>query len=99
MLCFLTPRKGRIRPFAVNTGPDISSAYPLNNLCIQVTAHVASAGPGLMWKVYSGYKKTTRQPASVFVLERAALERFDRQDKEQLWDLMKRGVSQLTRLR
>jgi len=65
----------------------------------EVTAHVASAGPGLMWKVYSGYKKTTRQPASVFVLERAALERFDRQDKEQLWDLMKRGVSQLTRLR
>ena len=76
-----------------------NTPYPLNNLCIQVTAHVASAGPGLMWKVYSGYKKTTRQPASVFVLERAALERFDRQDKEQLWDLMKRGVSQLTRLR
>ena len=66
---------------------------------IQVTAHVASAGPGLLWKVYSGYKKTTRQAASVFVLERAALERFDRQDKEAVWELMRRGVSQLTRLR
>ena len=64
-----------------------------------MTAHVASAGPGLMWKVFSGYKKTTRQSASIFVLERAALERFDRQDKEAVWDLMKKGVSQLTRLR
>ena len=60
---------------------------------------MASAGPGLMWKVFSGYKKTTRQSASIFVLERAALERFDRQDKEAVWDLMKKGVSQLTRLR
>ena len=60
---------------------------------------MASAGPGLLWKVYSGYKKTTRQAASVFVLERAALERFDRQDKEAVWELMRRGVSQLTRLR
>ena len=60
---------------------------------------MASAGPGLLWKVYSGYKKTTRQAASVFVLERAALDRFDRQDKEAVWELMKRGVSQLTRLR
>ena len=60
---------------------------------------MASAGPGLLWKVYSGYKNTTRQAASVFVLERAALERFDRQDKEAVWELMRRGVSQLTRLR
>ena len=64
-----------------------------------MTAHAASAGPGLLWKVYSGYKKTTRQAARVFVLERAALERFDRQDKEAVWELMRRGVSQLTRLR
>ena len=60
---------------------------------------MASAGPGLMWKVYIGYKKTTMQSASIFVLERTALERFDRQEKEAVWDLMKRGVSQLTRLR
>ena len=65
----------------------------------QVTAHVASAGPGLLWKVYSGYKKTTKQSASVFVLERAALDSFDRQDRDMIWDMMKRGVSQLTRLR
>ena len=64
-----------------------------------MTAHVASAGPGLLWKVYSGYKKTTKQSASVFVLERASLDRFDRQDREAIWEMMKKGVSQLTRLR
>ena len=33
---------------------------------------------GLLWKVYSAIKKSTRQPASVFVLERAQLDKFDR---------------------
>ena len=84
-----------------NTGSMISGVLPGNPVTreYEVTAHIASCGPGLMWKVYSGLKKTTRQPASVFVLERAALERLDRQDKEAVWDMMKRGVSQLTRLR
>ena len=65
----------------------------------EVTAHIASAGPGLMWKVYSGVKKSTRQPASIFVLEKVVLDRFDKQEKDIIWDLMKKGVSQLTRLR
>ena len=65
----------------------------------EVTAHIASAGPGLMWKVYSGVKKSTRQPASIFVFERVMLDRFDKQEKDIIWDLMKKGVSQLTRLR
>ena len=65
----------------------------------EVVAHIASAGPGLMWKIYSGVKKSTRQPASVFVFERAMLDRFDKQEKDIIWDLMKKGVSQLTRLR
>ena len=84
-----------------STGNIISGVLPGNPVTreYEVTAHVASAGPGLMWKIYSGYKKTTKQSASVFVLERAVLDRFDRQDKEAIWDLMKKGVSQLTRLR
>ena len=56
----------------------------------EVTAHIASAGPGLLWKVkfspilpqiclqvYSAVKKSTKQAASVFVLERALLDRLD----------------------
>ena len=110
---------------------------------LQVTAHIASAGPGLLWKValplpsllplflllplhsvpsslpspkvYSGVKKSTRQAASVFVLERTLLDRsgrrsrrnsprgavsrFEKADRELVWEMMKRGVGQLTRLR
>jgi len=54
---------------------------------------------GLMWKVYSGFKKSTKQPAAIFVLEKRALDRFDRQDRELLLDLYRKAISQLTRLR
>jgi len=27
----------------------------------KITAHVGSAGPGLLWKLYSGFKKSTKQ--------------------------------------
>jgi len=84
-----------------NTGTIISGVLPGNPVTrdFEVTAHIASAGPGLLWKIYSGVKKSTRQPASVFVLERSMLDRFDKQEKDIIWDLMKKGVSQLTRLR
>jgi len=84
-----------------NTGTMISGVLPGNPVTrdFEVTAHIASAGPGLMWKVYSGVKKSTRQPASIFVFERVMLDRFDKQEKDIIWDLMKKGVSQLTRLR
>merc|ERR1719318_1358933 len=84
-----------------NTGTMISGVLPGNPVTrdFEVTSHIASAGPGLMWKVYSGVKKSTRQPASIFVFERTMLDRFDKQEKDIIWDLMKRGVSQLTRLR
>ena len=33
---------------------------------------------GLSWKVYSAVKKSTRQPASVFVLEKSQLDQYDK---------------------
>jgi len=30
----------------------------------EIGKHVASAGPGLLWKVYNGIKKSTRQVAT-----------------------------------
>ena len=63
-------------------------------------------------QVYSAVKKSTKQAASVFVLERALLDRFDKLsfekplavrfekgDRELIWEMMKKGVGQLTRLR
>ena len=59
---------------------------------------------GLSWKIFSGIKKSTKQPAAVFVLEKRSLEakypgserRFER---ERLLEQFKKSISQLTRLR
>jgi len=84
-----------------STGNIISGVIPGNPVTreYEVIQHIGSAGPGLLWKVFSAVKKSSRQPASVFVLERAQLDKFDRQDREIIWELVKKGVSQLTRLR
>ncbi|XP_046671260.1 SCY1-like protein 2 [Homalodisca vitripennis] len=65
----------------------------------EVIAHIASAGSGLQWKIYSGYKKSTRQEASIFVFEKRQLERWTKQDREDILSSLKRGAAQLTRLR
>lgn len=54
---------------------------------------------GLMWKIYAGYKKSTKQEAAIFLFEKRHLERWSRHDRETMLDLLRRGVSQLTRLR
>lgn len=54
---------------------------------------------GLLWKVYNGYKKTTRQEVSVFVFEKKQLERWPKDDREMMFDILKRGVQQLTKIR
>ena len=53
----------------------------------------------LLWQIYSAVKKSTKQAASVFVLERALLDRFEKGERELIWEMMKKGVGQLTRLR
>ena len=55
--------------------------------------------PGLLWKVYSAYKKSTREEASVFVLEKRQLEPWARRDRDAMLDALRQGVGQLTRLR
>jgi SCY1-like protein 2 len=55
---------------------------------------------GLIWKIYSGHKKSTKQEVSVFVLEKKSLDRYQRKsDREALLAFFRRGVSQLTKLR
>lgn len=54
---------------------------------------------GLVWKVYKGHKKSTRQEAAIFVFEKRILDRWDKQEREAMLDRLRKGVSQLTRLR
>lgn len=51
---------------------------------------------GLLWKIYSGYKKSTKQPASIFVFEKRQVVP---QDRDIILETLKRGIAQLTKLR
>jgi SCY1-like protein 2 len=55
--------------------------------------------PGLLWKVYRGTKKTTKQEASIYVFEKKQLDRHSKDDREQLYEILKKSVVQLTKLR
>uniref|UniRef100_A0A0C9RB40 SCYL2 protein n=1 Tax=Fopius arisanus TaxID=64838 RepID=A0A0C9RB40_9HYME len=80
----------------------LSSVLPGNPVTreFEATGHIGSAGPGLLWKVYSGFKKSTRQEASIFVFEKRLLDRWStRQEREAVLEALKRGITQLTKLR
>ncbi|KAK9875014.1 hypothetical protein WA026_005824 [Henosepilachna vigintioctopunctata] len=63
------------------------------------TSHIASAGPGLMWKIYSGSKCSTKQEASIFVFEKRQLEKWNKADRDIILDSLRRGIVQLTKIR
>lgn len=65
----------------------------------EVTKHVGSAGPGLLWKLYSGYKKTTKQEATIFVLHKKSLEVYSKKERELIIESFKKGSTQLARLK
>lgn len=84
-----------------NTVSQFSGVLPGNPVTreFEATQLVASAGPGLLWKIYKGYKKSTKQEASIFLFEKKHLERWSRPDREIMLEMLKRGIVQLTKLR
>ncbi len=71
-----------------------------HNLSInKVTKHVGCAGPGLLWKMYAGYKKSTKQEATVFVLQKKSLDSYSKKDRDLIIDAFKKGTTQLARLK
>ncbi|XP_035825560.1 SCY1-like protein 2 [Aplysia californica] len=79
----------------------VTNVLPGNPLSrdFDIQAQVASAGPRLLWKVFSAVKKSTKEEASVFLFEKKSLERFQKRDREVIVDGLRRGVQQLTKLR
>ncbi|KAL3842613.1 hypothetical protein ACJMK2_020606 [Sinanodonta woodiana] len=79
----------------------VTNVLPGNPLSrdFDIDGQIASAGPGLMWKIYSAVKKTTKQEAAVFVFDKKILEKYSRRDRDMILEVLKKGVSQLTRLR
>jgi SCY1-like protein 2 len=45
----------------------------------EIKEKTGTAGPSLLWVIYSAVKKSSGQPASVWVLTRLSLDKFDRQ--------------------
>ncbi|ALC45527.1 CG1951 [Drosophila busckii] len=86
---------------AVHTVSQLSGVLPGNNVTreYEVLEQVCTAGVGLMWKVYSGHKKSTKQEVSVFVFEKKVLERWSKDDRETMLETLRRGVQQLTKIR
>ncbi|XP_001358671.2 SCY1-like protein 2 [Drosophila pseudoobscura] len=86
---------------AVHTVSTLSGVLPGNNVTreYEVLEQVCTAGVGLMWKVYNGYKKSTKQEVSVFVFEKKVLERWSKDDRETMLETLRRGVQQLTKIR
>ncbi|XP_037969604.2 SCY1-like protein 2 [Plutella xylostella] len=84
-----------------NTVSQLSGVLPGNPVTreFEATQFIASAGPGLLWKVYKGFKKSTKQEASIFVFEKKCLEKWGKADRELILETMRRGVAQLTKLR
>lgn len=83
------------------TVSNLSTVLPGNPVTreYEIVKHVGSAGPGLLWKVYQAIKRSTKEEAAVFVLEKKQLERYSKRDRELVAEILKQGVAQLTRLR
>lgn len=84
-----------------STVSNLSTVLPGNPVTreYEIIKHVGSAGPGLLWKVFQAIKRSTKEEAAVFVLEKKQLERYTRRDREIIMEILKQGVAQLTRLR
>ncbi|KAI1888120.1 hypothetical protein AGOR_G00181770 [Albula goreensis] len=80
---------------------DVTSAVMGNPVTreFEVGRHIASGGPGLSWRIYSGSKKSTKQEVAVFVFDKKVIDKYQKFEKDQIIDSLKKGVQQLTRLR
>ncbi|CAG5134144.1 unnamed protein product [Candidula unifasciata] len=79
----------------------VTSVIPGNPLSrdFDIQGQVASTGPGLLWKVFTAVKKSTKEEASVFYFDKKSIEKHSKKDREVIIETLKRGVQQLTRLR
>ncbi|XP_055087459.1 SCY1-like protein 2 [Periophthalmus magnuspinnatus] len=80
---------------------DVTSAVMGNPVTreFEVGRHIASGGPCMCWRIYNGTKKSTKQEVAVFVFDKKVVDKYQKYEKDQIIDSLKKGVQQLTRLR
>ncbi|XP_050068777.1 SCY1-like protein 2 [Anopheles maculipalpis] len=64
-----------------------------------IAEHIGSAGTEFVWKIYTGSKRSTKEPASIFVFDKKQLEPFTKDEREEICENIRRGVVQLTKIR
>ncbi|XP_022648489.1 SCY1-like protein 2 [Varroa destructor] len=91
----------RIKSTVVDTVSNLSSVLTGNPLSGQyeMGAYLGSYGPCLLWKMFQATKRSTREEACVFLLEKKSLDRYPKAEREFALTMLKRGVAGLTRLR
>ncbi|KAI1724523.1 protein kinase domain-containing protein [Ditylenchus destructor] len=91
----------RFKSTVSTVAAQVSNALPGNPIFreYEVQGQIGSAGPGMSWKIYSGTKNSTKQAVSIWLFDKKQIERWPRQEKEEFPERLKRGISQLTRLR
>ncbi|XP_063705477.1 SCY1-like protein 2 [Culicoides brevitarsis] len=84
-----------------STVSQLSGVLPGNPVTREFEAEkqIASAGRGLVWKIYKGYKKSTKQEAAIFVMEKRMLDKWSKDDRDSFIEQLKRSVIQLTKIR
>ncbi|OQR73742.1 SCY1 protein 2 [Tropilaelaps mercedesae] len=91
----------RIKSTVVDTVSNLSSVLTGNPLSGQyeMGVYLGCYGPGLHWKMFQATKRSTREEACVFLLEKKLLDKYPKADREYMMNMLKQGVGQLTRLR
>ncbi|CAF1318027.1 unnamed protein product [Adineta ricciae] len=65
----------------------------------ELVRSLGSAGPCLLWRIYGAIKRSTKQEAAVFVLEKRLLDKYPKKDRDLILEAMKKGVQQLAKIK
>lgn len=61
--------------------------------------HFCTGGYKNFWKIYKGSKKDRKQDVCVFVLEKKVLDKFSREEKEEILAILRKEVSSLAKFK
>ena len=77
-----------------------TSPIQLITQCSHFSLFLSLPSPAeLVWKIYTGSKRTTKEVASIFVFDKKQLELFTKDEREEICENIRRGVVQLTKIR
>jgi SCY1-like protein 2 len=61
--------------------------------------HFLTGGFNNLWKIYKGSRKDRKQEVCVFVLDKKSLDKFSKDEKEEILNVLKKEVSALVKLK